>query len=82
MASDKLIQLIEYIGADYAAAVDKGTIISAGEYGEMQEFSNLILAEADQHQMTALQPLATELQQLIANKADVAEVSSLTATIS
>lgn len=81
MASDKLIQLIEYIGADYAAAVDKGTIISAGEYGEMQEFSNLILAEADQHQMTALQPLATELQQLIANKADVAEVSSLTATM-
>ncbi len=31
--------------------------------------------------MTALQPLATELQQLIANKADVAEVSSLTATM-
>lgn len=79
MASDKLIQLIEYIGADYAAAVDKGVIISEGEYGEMQEFSSLILAEAEQNNLTALKPLATELQQLIANKAAVAEVGTLTA---
>lgn len=79
LASDKLIQLIEYIGADYAAAVDQGTIISAGEYGEMQEFSNLILLEAKQGKLTALLPLATELQQLIADKADVQAVGTLTA---
>mgnify|MGYP003141111669 len=41
-ASDKLIQYIEYIGADYSAAVVDGKIVSSAEYGEMQEFSSLI----------------------------------------
>ncbi len=45
LASDKLIQYIEYIGADYSAAVVDGKIVSEAEYGEMQEFSSLIAEE-------------------------------------
>ncbi len=40
LASDKSIQYIEYIGADYSAAVVDGKIVSEAEYGEMQEFSS------------------------------------------
>ncbi|KAA3647626.1 MAG: cytochrome C, partial [Proteobacteria bacterium] len=38
-----LVQLVEYIGADYINAVDQGHIISDAEYTEMQEFSYLLL---------------------------------------
>lgn len=80
-ASDKLIQLIEYIGADYSAAVADGKIISAGEYGEMTEFAALIVEDVKNGPNVALQQQAAELSSLIANKADVTAVKTLTATM-
>ena len=79
LASDKLIQLIEYIGADYSAAVADGNIISEGEYGEMTEFATLIAEDVTNGGNTSLQQQAVELKNLIANKADVAAVKNLTA---
>ncbi len=37
-----LVQLVEYIGADYINAVEDGEIISAEEYAEMTEFAGLL----------------------------------------
>lgn len=81
LASDKLIQLIEYIGADYSAAVQDGKIISEGEYGEMTEFAALIADEVQHGKNAALQQQATHLKQLIQDKADVVAVRGLTATM-
>lgn len=76
-ASDKLIQLIEYIGADYKNAVHNGEVASDAEYGEMLEFASLIPAQlpADHAELNAL---AATLQQLIQNKADVADIKHIT----
>ena len=38
----RLLMLVEYIGSDYARAVENGTVISVPEYGEMQEFSRAL----------------------------------------
>lgn len=81
LASDKLIQLIEYIGADYSAAVADGKVISEGEYGEMTEFATLISEDVKSSSNIALQQQATELSQLITNKADVSAVKNLTAAM-
>lgn len=81
LASDKLIQLIEYIGADYSAAVADGKVISEGEYGEMTEFATLIVEDVNGNSNTALQQQAAELQRLIAGKADVTAVKNLTAVM-
>ncbi len=32
-------QLLDYVAVDYGGAVEKGLVISASEYGEMQEFA-------------------------------------------
>jgi len=37
----QLLQLVEYVGVDYSAAVNAGTIIDQGEYQEMIEFSTI-----------------------------------------
>lgn len=45
LASDQarqLLQLVDYVGVDYAVAVRDGEIISAPEYAEMQNFAGLI----------------------------------------
>lgn len=78
LASDKLIQYIEYIGADYSAAVVDGNIVSAAEYGEMQEFSSLI-AEEVATAPQALQQQSAQLKQLIAQKAAEKDIQALTA---
>jgi len=79
LASDKLIQLIEYIGADYAAAVADGKVLSEGEYGEMTEFATLIVEDVNDSGNTTLKQQAAELQSMIAGKADVTAVKNLTA---
>ncbi len=78
LASDKLIQYIEYIGADYSAAVLDGKIVSSAEYGEMQEFSSLI-AEEVATAPEALQQQSAQLKQLIADKAAEKDIQALTA---
>ena len=79
-ASDKLIQLIEYIGADYKEAVQQGQVVNAAEFAEMQEFASLIPAQLppEQHE---LQQQAVLLQQLVAAHADEADIQQLTAAM-
>ncbi|MGP9802322.1 FTR1 family protein [Rheinheimera sp. NSM] len=79
-ASDKLIQLIEYIGADYKEAVQQGEVVNAAEFAEMQEFAALIPAQLAPEQKE-LQQQAVLLQQLVANHAAEAEIQQLTATM-
>lgn len=80
-ASDKLIQLIEYIGADYSAAVQDGKVVSTAEYGEMTEFSSFIVEDVKYSNNPQLQQQADKLNQLILAKADLSEVKSLTASM-
>lgn len=79
-ASDRLIQLIEYIGADYSEAVQNGTVVSEAEYAEMTEFAALVVQELQQAS-AALQQQAADLQHAVANKADAVQIKQLTATM-
>jgi high-affinity iron transporter len=79
-ASDKLIQLIEYIGADYKEAVQQGEVINPAEFAEMQEFASLIPAQLPSGH-TELQQQAAQLQQLIASHADEAQILQLTSSM-
>lgn len=65
MASDKLLQLIEYIGADYHNAVTvKGTIASVAEYQEMLEFAALIRQEGEFYDNEEFNQQALTLEKL------------------
>ncbi|QBL08995.1 c-type cytochrome [Rheinheimera sp. D18] len=80
LASDRLIQLIEYIGADYGAAVQQGEIVNAAEFAEMQEFASLI-PEQLPTKHPELQQQAIQLQQLIESHAEHAQIQQLTANM-
>src|SRR5690606_37814338 len=73
----------DYVGVDYAVAVKGGEVISAFEYGEMQEFAGLIqdqVAALPEHSTrTALAPLAEELAAAIDAKAEPATVADIAA---
>ncbi|MEH8017904.1 FTR1 family protein [Rheinheimera muenzenbergensis] len=80
LASDKLIQLIEYIGADYKEAVQQGQVVNAAEFAEMQEFASLIPAQLPTAD-SALHRQAAQLKNLIDNHASEAEIQQLTAAM-
>ena len=76
-----LVQLVEYVGADYINAVVDGEIVSPEEYAEMAEFSALLaegVAELPvaQGQQT-LQRQANSLQQAVIDKAAESEIKGL-----
>src|SRR5690606_18292313 len=79
-ASDTLIQLIEYIGADYKEAVQQGEVVNAAEFAEMQEFAGLMAAQLPAGH-AELQQQAAQLQQMVATHADEAQIQQLTATM-
>jgi high-affinity iron transporter len=79
-ASDSLIQLIEYIGADYKEAVQQGKVVNAAEFAEMQEFAGLIPAQLPAGH-AELQQQAAQLQQMVATHADEAQIQQLTAAM-
>ncbi|MDA2934318.1 FTR1 family protein [Acidobacteria bacterium AH-259-D05] len=76
---EKLIFLLQYLGTDYAAAVESGQVVSEFEYQEMLEFSQLLL-----EQYRLLDPEADILsglervRQLIQEKQEWEQVQSLT----
>ncbi len=80
-----LVQLVEYVGADYINAVVDGEIVSPAEYAEMSEFSVLLaegvaeLPEAEGKQM--LQAQASDLQQAVTGKAAESEIKALAQSI-
>jgi high-affinity iron transporter len=81
----RFLQLIDYIGVDYPAAVQNGEIISADEYNEMSEFAATVLEQARELDATTpragLTAQAEQLQRLVAERADPAQVTSTTATL-
>ena len=87
MANDQtaLVQLVEYVGADYINAVNDGEIVSPAEYAEMTEFSSL-LAEGiaglpDADGKSALQSRADQLKQAVADHADEQQIKTLAQSI-
>lgn len=82
MASDKLLQLIEYIGADYHNAVTvKGTIASVVEYQEMLEFAALIRQEGEFYDNEEFNQQALTLEKLVQQKSNPIQVQQLTSQL-
>ena len=76
---EKLVFLLQYLGTDYAAAVQSGQVISEFEYQEMLDFSQLLVEQY--RQLDPAQDILTELQlirTLIEEKRDWIEVRGLT----
>ena len=73
----QLIQLAEYIGVDYPEAVANGTVINEGEYREMLEFSQLLLAQMDHSQADKPTQLARNLALAIQNKKGAGTVKDI-----
>lgn len=80
-----LLQLVDYVGVDYAGAVAHGKVVSASEYAEMQEFGNRIVSSAqslpDQPARQDLIRQAQTLKQQIDSKADPAAIRDAAAAI-
>ena len=84
-SANSVLQLVDYVGVDYAGAVANGAVKSAAEYSEMQEFARRI-----QNQIRGL-PAATGKQEVtalgdklvaaIGAREDPAEVSALCHTL-
>ncbi|WP_289284061.1 MULTISPECIES: cytochrome c/FTR1 family iron permease [unclassified Methylophaga] len=75
----QLMQIAEYIGADYSAAVANGEVINEAEYSEMTEFSELAVEktrqlENGQHALEA----ALKLQQAVTNKQNPDVIHAIT----
>lgn len=77
----QLWQLLDYVAVDYGGAVDKGAVVSDGEYAEMLDFT-----DNANKQVLALPPHATKaalviavgkLRSAVERKADGAEVARL-----
>jgi len=77
----RLAQLVDYVGVDYAAAVQDGTVVNELEYGEMREFAGVVEDEAhalaDPAARQALTPLATRLRAAVDARSDPADVADL-----
>lgn len=69
----QIAQLAEYVGVDYASAVDNGQVINDDEYQEMLEFSQLIVEKTstDTNVMHSLNEKASALQRAISTKENV-----------
>ncbi|MCO6412741.1 MAG: cytochrome c/FTR1 family iron permease [Thiogranum sp.] len=78
----QLLQLIDYVGVDYAEAVDAGEVINAAEYDEMRDFSQgihqQISALPDDDHKRALLQQSERLAALIDRKAAPSTVNALT----
>lgn len=80
--SGALLQLVDYVGVDYAEAVADGVVVNATEYAEMEEFGRLIgervaaLPEAPQKAQLAAD--AATLARSIAERAEPTQVAGLT----
>lgn len=73
-------QMLDYLAADYAGAVEQGKIIDETEFVEMQEFSATVkthIATLPEHaDKAALLEQAAQLQSLVENKTDTNTVAS------
>ncbi|MBA6416663.1 FTR1 family protein [Colwellia sp. 6M3] len=81
----QLAQLAEYIGVDYADAVENGEVVNAGEYQEMLEFSAMIIdrvsSQVGSDHKVAIYSQSVALEQAIKNKMSVSEIRLISAGI-
>ncbi len=84
----RFLLIVDYIGSDYAAAVEGGKVINAQEYQEMQSFSADALSlfaalppPADPQVFGQIQQKLRDLRGLVQNKADPTDVASLAGDI-
>ena len=82
----QLVQLAEYVGVDYAEAVDAGRMINAGEYREMVEFAALLADRSRERADTSadyqvIAVKAQALQQAVLEKRSVDHVRQLSAEL-
>jgi high-affinity iron transporter len=80
--TQQLLQLLDYIGVDYAEAVEDGKVVNAGEYEEMNEFAGAILTTISAipwHDAKApLQQEAAALKVAIETKRPPADIAAMT----
>lgn len=81
----QLAQLAEYVGVDYAAAIENGQVINADEYQEMLEFSAIIIdrvaRQVEHESKTFIYQQSVALQQAIKDKSTVSKIRQLSAEI-
>ncbi|MGB2742787.1 MAG: cytochrome c/FTR1 family iron permease [Cognaticolwellia sp.] len=79
----QLSQLAEYIGVDYASAVENGEVVNEGEYHEMLEFSAIIAkrisTQLEHENKTAIYQQSLALEQAIKDKSTVSHIRQLSA---
>lgn len=77
----RLVQLVDYIGVDYAEAVADGQIISQGEYAEMQDFAAAAAGQIGELEAgtadSGLVSQARALQRMIAERSPPQQVANL-----
>lgn len=75
---EKLVFLLQYVGTDYGAAVEKGQVVSEFEYQEMLDFSQILVQQYQElGRRDDLLAQLTRLRGLIQEKRDTAEVRDL-----
>ena len=80
--TQQLLQLLDYVGVDYAEAVEDGKVINSGEYEEMIEFSGAIDSGIKllpwNRAKGALQQEAAALKVAIETKRAPADIAAIT----
>ncbi|ALS35143.1 high-affinity iron transporter [Pseudoalteromonas translucida KMM 520] len=82
----QIVQLAEYIGVDYVAAVGEGEVLDADEYQEMLEFSNVIVDQANLlssqgSEFNNIKTLAGNLKVTVYNKGSVVDVRAVSSDL-
>ncbi len=83
--SQQLLQLLDYVGVDYAEAVANGKVVNAGEYEEMNEFAGAIgttISALPWHEAkAALQQEAAALKVAIETMRPPADIAAMTGSM-
>jgi len=83
--SSRLLQMLDYVGVDYAPTVRQGEVANAVEYAEMEEFSaeilNLLDAMPASAQKPQLQQSAREIRDAVERRVPGEQVTTLTAEL-
>jgi high-affinity iron transporter len=83
--TQQLLQLLDYVGVDYAEAVKGGKVINTGEYEEMVEFSGAITSVIEalpwSEAKAALKQEAAALKVAIESKRAPVDIAAMTGTM-
>ena len=80
--SQRLLQMLDYVGVDYPPTVDNAKVVDQVEYAEMEEFSReitLLLRSLPEHEgMSILIANANDIQRGVSQRVEGEEISRLT----